>query len=413
MRILRMPGTVQDGDGRMKKNRRPRQTDMEVWYGLPDSEKSEFGRKCFEKYRKKLLEGRIDESRFDIECGFGPENNRRIAEMYLKGDGVERDPHEYLAHMFQAYRFGDREAAWEILEFPEYEGESLGIGSYRTLTAYILGTRYGRWIPAFLREAEERSAEHPEMAAAVVSARAMGADPCPAFIPLAGGSFAKDVLYWGAVSELDGGNGETGMRLLEEAADRGSDDALFEMGRRLFTGRGIARDPAASLDHFLRAAEDGDRRARYWLALFMPVTGGDVPAGEGVHAPRDHGRSVRPYHLPPGQLEEASEWYVLLDLCGLDTYGCSLDRFSETDGFENSVFSIRPYLWWEPGDKEWETASVMPNFLFKPTGFEIEWYRYPFKDSWMNRPLTLGQVRHIWRLCIQSVLDHIDEGERR
>jgi hypothetical protein len=33
-------------------------------------------------------------------------------------------------------------------------------------------------------------------------------------------------------------------------------------------------------------------------------------------------------------------------------------------------------------------ALVQPNFLFKPTGFTLDWYKYPLRDSYSSEPLT-------------------------
>lgn len=46
---------------------------------------------------------------------------------------------------------------------------------------------------------------------------------------------------------------------------------------------------------------------------------------------------------------------------------------------------------------------VQPNFLYKPTGFEIQWYKYPFRDSYMNQEITLGDFMGIVDDCIKSL----------
>ena len=44
-----------------------------------------------------------------------------------------------------------------------------------------------------------------------------------------------------------------------------------------------------------------------------------------------------------------------------------------------------------------------PNFLHKPSGFSIQWYKYPFRDSYMNQPISLEQFREIITDCIASL----------
>lgn len=43
-----------------------------------------------------------------------------------------------------------------------------------------------------------------------------------------------------------------------------------------------------------------------------------------------------------------------------------------------------------------------PNFHHKPSGFELEWYKYPFRDSYANQPLTLREFAVIVDECIAA-----------
>lgn len=76
----------------------------------------------------------------------------------------------------------------------------------------------------------------------------------------------------------------------------------------------------------------------------------------------------------------------------------------ETDrgGFENDVFLINPYYW---GDDE--QIAEEPNFLFKPTGFCIDWYKYPLRDSYMNQDITFEEFKEILEACYKSYLDTV------
>lgn len=44
-----------------------------------------------------------------------------------------------------------------------------------------------------------------------------------------------------------------------------------------------------------------------------------------------------------------------------------------------------------------------PNFLYKPTDFRIEWYKYPLRDSYMNQELGIGEFTIIIKKCIESL----------
>jgi hypothetical protein len=46
---------------------------------------------------------------------------------------------------------------------------------------------------------------------------------------------------------------------------------------------------------------------------------------------------------------------------------------------------------------------VRPNFIHKPSGLEVRWYKYPLRDSYMNVPLSLDNWRAIMRGCLESL----------
>ena len=59
---------------------------------------------------------------------------------------------------------------------------------------------------------------------------------------------------------------------------------------------------------------------------------------------------------------------------------------------------------WKPKDEHEEKCMLLqPNFLYKSTGFSLEWYKYPLRDSYMNQEITLKDFKKIIDKCIQSV----------
>lgn len=56
--------------------------------------------------------------------------------------------------------------------------------------------------------------------------------------------------------------------------------------------------------------------------------------------------------------QEGGEWGT--------KYGCEVD---------NDVFMMRPFCWCDRDDCPWCEGDA-PNFLFKPTGFRLTWYKY-------------------------------------
>lgn len=46
---------------------------------------------------------------------------------------------------------------------------------------------------------------------------------------------------------------------------------------------------------------------------------------------------------------------------------------------------------------------VTPNFLHKPTGFRLDWYKYALRDSYSSAPLTRKLMRSMWADCFTSL----------
>ena len=102
-------------------------------------------------------------------------------------------------------------------------------------------------------------------------------------------------------------------------------------------------------------------------------------------------------------LQDGAEWRLITNLTDSGYYGeCYLeDRCNDSGGFEDEVICIRPFDW---GYDEDPVRASRPNFLFKPSGFNMEWYKYPWRSPEMSENLSLGEIRRIWRLCIDHLL---------
>ena len=48
---------------------------------------------------------------------------------------------------------------------------------------------------------------------------------------------------------------------------------------------------------------------------------------------------------------------------------------------------------------------VQPNFKYKPDDFTIDWYKYYFRDSYMNKKYTLNDFKLVIDNCITSLED--------
>jgi hypothetical protein len=84
-------------------------------------------------------------------------------------------------------------------------------------------------------------------------------------------------------------------------------------------------------------------------------------------------------------------------------------NINEYGKYENDVFSIFPYYW---GECECDSDLVhvhketcpcsWPNFHYKPTDLRIEWYKYPFRDSYSNKSFTVEEFVEILDKCVEE-----------
>ena len=84
-------------------------------------------------------------------------------------------------------------------------------------------------------------------------------------------------------------------------------------------------------------------------------------------------------------------------------------KINEYGKYENDVFSLFPYYW---GECECESELIhvhnkscpcnWPNFHYKPTDLKIEWYKYPFRDSFSNKPFTVEEFVTMLDHCVEE-----------
>ena len=83
-----------------------------------------------------------------------------------------------------------------------------------------------------------------------------------------------------------------------------------------------------------------------------------------------------------------------LDVLGLDYHG----EDERGHGLDNDTFTIRPYYWGED-----EEIAAQPNFVYKPTGLEISWYKYPMRDAYSNQDVSVEDFKTILKDCLRHV----------
>ena len=68
--------------------------------------------------------------------------------------------------------------------------------------------------------------------------------------------------------------------------------------------------------------------------------------------------------------------------------------------YENDTFMVRSYDWGldDEADKRNEY-----HFWHKPSGFKLQWYKYPLRDPYVNMYITHEQFLDILRDCMNSI----------
>lgn len=114
------------------------------------------------------------------------------------------------------------------------------------------------------------------------------------------------------------------------------------------------------------------------------------------------GHSHGEFKVPRGFIKGTFEWddrfCLFLEKIGCDDYGYAENKDNplknERGGITTPEFEINPYYW---GDDE--TEEDKPNFIFKPTGYEMRWYKYPLRDSYANQELTYKEFNAMLKKC--------------
>lgn len=79
---------------------------------------------------------------------------------------------------------------------------------------------------------------------------------------------------------------------------------------------------------------------------------------------------------------------------GFDSYGHYVEekfdnniKYEPKEIYEDEVLMVNPYYWGED-----EELMNMHNFIYKPMNLEIDWYKYPLRDSYSNQFLVKEQL---------------------
>lgn len=102
------------------------------------------------------------------------------------------------------------------------------------------------------------------------------------------------------------------------------------------------------------------------------------------------------------------EFCAFLDRAGLGYYwSCGVAKW------QSSQFVVRPYYWGDCTCDEGASCSCecsLPNFEHPDSGFKLQWYKYPLRDSYSNKPLT-GEMIAEWVALVEKEALEFSAGE--
>jgi hypothetical protein len=146
---------------------------------------------------------------------------------------------------------------------------------------------------------------------------------------------------------------------------------------------------------------DGDR----FLGAFNTTTESPAP---GVHVSVMEPRSDEAMEAYRRASEKRRKGIDKLydELCtkyGLDRhFGCAVHCTCDHD---------KNWQKWRSENGHAPTCFVVtPNFLHKPSGFTLDWYKYPLRDSYSSAPLTRKLMRAMFADCAESLASGMETG---
>jgi hypothetical protein len=105
-----------------------------------------------------------------------------------------------------------------------------------------------------------------------------------------------------------------------------------------------------------------------------------------------HSRGEHPIDDRMGYLDD---FMPLLDaICEGSIYGTN---------FENESFEMHPYCWCDEETCKQCGTGEQCNFVHKPSGLAVRWYKYAFRDSYMSKSVDRAGFREIVAECVASL----------
>lgn len=133
-----------------------------------------------------------------------------------------------------------------------------------------------------------------------------------------------------------------------------------------------------------------------------------------------HSRGSFPIERESWEINVMGMWNTLLNVIPCDHYGYyeGKKEYHQTKlgGFTCDLFEINPYYWGECDcgaeengcDYHTDTCSLcIPNFIYRSKNesdpVTIQWYKYPFRDSYANREISPDEFANILMDCYNYI----------
>lgn len=182
-----------------------------------------------------------------------------------------------------------------------------------------------------------------------------------------------------------------------------SPDAMAVISIMYYCGIQVEADAAKSFEYALRSAEAGNeigmRLVKYYVGGSMSSDNEINPLIIDMSADYEVPSESESGIVYPGPnrgiIENCIEWAILSTLADVDDDAVTyVDPDShESISFENDVFKVVIY----------SEKMCNANFVFKPLSFELKWQDYFFRGAECNESLSCGELKHLFRLCIDSI----------
>lgn len=89
---------------------------------------------------------------------------------------------------------------------------------------------------------------------------------------------------------------------------------------------------------------------------------------------------------------------------GSDIYGYGPNG---ENPYETELFVLRPYCW-----EDDEEMKSLPNFVYKPLGLEVRWYKYALRDAYCSQNIAPEELEEILKHCAKKKGGSNDSPEK-